>query len=333
MKINHMIGILLITGGMMTASLKANSEQIRIRSVFNIKSAYCSIKTNGIQGLNNRNSAYSGSGGGISSTNSLLFLENGENEISIDIGALAWFDDKRINNNVKPQFSLNSSCKLDLTRFLKEEKKILSSIDVKINNQGTPEAITDTDGTITRKKTLAEEVEPGHIDPEYFDPLYFPKKMELYTFSKKIIIQGVPEWKWISTKPFSESEEEIQKLRMAYTEMAQIINSKDRNKLKEFDHVALQAWSTATGESEDDILESQYSKEKLEGGKAKIEKIKWNDYALRIMNKGRIIQYYNKSNPIFSPLTYYTTDKDGDVHLASFAPMFSFINGKFVPVI
>lgn len=115
--------------------------------------------------------------------------------------------------------------------------------------------------------------------------------------------------------------------------MAEIINSRDRLKLKEFDRVALKAWSTSTGDSEDEILLSQYPKEELEAGKIRIEPIVWEDYEVRIMNKRRIVQLFNKSRPMYSPLTYYYTNEKGEEFLSYFAPMFSLLNGKFLPVI
>ncbi|MDM2747765.1 hypothetical protein OGY07_00075, partial [Citrobacter sp. Cs237] len=115
--------------------------------------------------------------------------------------------------------------------------------------------------------------------------------------------------------------------------MAEIINSRDRNRLKAYDKTALKAWSATTGDSEDEILLSQYTKNELEGGKARILPIRWEDYDIRIMNKGRMVQFYNRSNTTYSPLTYKYTDKDGDEFMGSYAPVFSLIDGEFTPII
>jgi hypothetical protein len=66
------------------------------------------------------------------------------------------------------------------------------------------------------------------------------------------------------SNPFTGSEEQLQELKAAYTEMAEIINSRDRGRLKAFDSEALKAWSVTTGDSEDAILLSLYTKEELE---------------------------------------------------------------------
>ncbi|MDM2748295.1 hypothetical protein OGY07_02885, partial [Citrobacter sp. Cs237] len=95
---------------------------------------------------------------------------------------------------------------------------------------------------------------------------------------------------------------------------------------------ALKAWSATTGDSEDEILLSQYTKDKLEGGKAKILPIRWENYDIRIMNKGRMVQYYNKSKPNYSPLAYKYIDEDGDEAMNYYAPIFSLIDDEFIPV-
>ncbi|ELJ77426.1 TPA: hypothetical protein LTB51_004784 [Escherichia coli] len=49
---------------MISSSDAIGSEQ-KIRSLFDIKYAFCSIKTNGVLGMDNRKSAYAGRGGGV----------------------------------------------------------------------------------------------------------------------------------------------------------------------------------------------------------------------------------------------------------------------------
>ncbi|QLK63722.1 hypothetical protein GE278_21435 (plasmid) [Enterobacteriaceae bacterium Kacie_13] len=317
----------------MFSNARAHNETMKIRTLFNIKNSFCAIYTNGTLGLNNRNSAYSGRGNSISSTNALLFLENGKNTISLDIGALGWFSDEILKDNERAKFNPQASCRLDLVQFKDNTKTILASIKVKIDNFGEPAIASEVNTKIMRIKRMAEQIEPGHFDPEYFDEKFFPKNMVVYNFSLDVSVFNIPIWRWVNATPFDGTKNQIDKLRESYTEMSKIINSGNRTELKKYDGIALKAWSTTTGESEDSILESQYSKQELEGHKIKINAINWDDYAVRTMNQGRIVQFYNKSNPTASPLSYYTIDEDGDDFLGSIAPMFSLIDGKFVPVI
>lgn len=316
-----------------TGVVHADAALIKIRTLFNIKDSYCSIRTNGVTGLDNRESTFDGYRGAISSTNSLLFMENGENEISLEIGSSTWFSEKHIDDSVRAVFPNSASCKIDLIRWDNKKKTTLGSISVFIGKDGNPEENSSHDNSIIFKKIQAEQVIPRHIDPEYFSERYYPKNMELYRFTKKIHISGIPDWKWVSATPFTGTDEQINGLRSAYLELAKIINMRDRKLLKNSHSIALEAWSKTTGESEDDILLSQYPKEDIEDGKVKIDPIKWNDYSVRIMNQGRIVQFYNKSNPDYSPLSFHSKDENGNDVMGYYAPMLSLINGKFVVVL
>ncbi|WP_229905846.1 hypothetical protein [Rahnella laticis] len=337
MAINMKFIVLLLTIFMMAnghcGPAKPQEAQIRIRTTFNIKNSFCNIKTNGVIGLDNRKSAFEGRGLGTSSTNALLFLENGINTVSIEIGALSWFSKDNLTSEDRNTFSKDATCKLDLVSFNHNQKKTLTSIEVRIGEDGVPIGINNKGKAIIGSEIIAESVEEGHIDIHYFNKFYFPKKMKLYAFSEQVIVNNIPEWEWVNSSPYTNETEQLSKLRAAYARMAEIINSRDRKQLKKYDHIALKAWATSTGSSEDEILSSQYPEKEFETGKIKIEPISWSDYEVRVMNKGRIVQLYNKSKPTFSPLTYYFTTDEGDKLLSYFAPMFSLINGEFVPVI
>ncbi|WP_157918119.1 hypothetical protein [Escherichia coli] len=64
----------LLTGGVMISSSDAIGSEQKIRSLFDIKYAFCSIKTNGVLGMDNRKSAYAGRGGGGVRTYSVFFF-------------------------------------------------------------------------------------------------------------------------------------------------------------------------------------------------------------------------------------------------------------------
>jgi len=51
------------------------------------------------------------------------------------------------------------------------------------------------------------------------------------------------------------------------------------------------------------------------------------------MNDHRMVRFVNKSDPTISTLSYLITDEDGDRSLGYYAPIFSLIDGKFIPVI
>lgn len=171
-------------------------------------------------------------GGGSSSTNAMMFLENGENEISLEIGALGWFSRENISDQERSHFNTQSGCKVDLVRTDKQSQVNLASINVIINKDGIPEVNSNDKSSIIRKKVLAEQAIPGHIEPKFYWEKYYPPQMMVYQFTKKINISGIPEWQWIHATQFNGSDEQMQKLRAAYIKMADVINNRDREKLK-----------------------------------------------------------------------------------------------------
>jgi len=272
MKIKYKKRIFLMTGIIVGVVLYLDNTTKTIRSRFNIQDAYCAIKTNGVTGFSNRRSAWIENGdstGAISSTNAMMMMENGENEISLEIGALGWFSDKPASAEARAKFSPEAECSLDVVQSVEKDEMTLSSIKVTINDQGIPETQSDSQHPITRKEILAEQAAPNFIDPDYFDETYFPKGMKLFQFTQKVTVTGLPDWVWTRATPFTGSDEQIQKLKAAYMELADIIRSGDRARLKEFDREALKIWSATTHNNEDEILLSLYTKENLEEKKSK----------------------------------------------------------------
>ncbi len=114
---------ILLSVLMIIASNCFARSELRVRSAFDINVSYCSIKTNGVLGMDNRHSAFAGRGFGTASTNAMLFMENGQNEITVEIGALGWFDKKYRGANSHVKFDKNAYCKLDVILFQGTEQK------------------------------------------------------------------------------------------------------------------------------------------------------------------------------------------------------------------
>lgn len=57
MKLKYIISAIILAGGIMTLTALASSTPKKLRSLFNIQQAYCAIKTNGVTGYDNRDSA------------------------------------------------------------------------------------------------------------------------------------------------------------------------------------------------------------------------------------------------------------------------------------
>ncbi|MQL50563.1 hypothetical protein GEA64_22580 [Photorhabdus khanii] len=332
--------LLLLSGVIFMLSVQANEPRLYIRSLFDIQYAFCDIKTNGITGFSNRNSAREGRGLGTASTASMLFLVNGENEISLEFGALGWFSKDEMSDKARNHFNPEAKCTLELTAMRGKESQVLTAIEVEIDKNGQPVATTLANEAkyaaistpVVRHVIQADNVEAGHKDKDYFNIRKFPPDMTLYQFSRNVRISGLPEWEWVKATPYMDTPEQRQQLQQIYMAVWQAYNVKDVNALREQQKVALKAWAWATGESEESIFIEQSISE-INAKNFKMIPINWNDYTVKIMNRGRMVRLVNKSDLRNSPISYYVDDEDGDKDLATIAPIFSLINGRFVQVI
>ncbi|MFV8903940.1 hypothetical protein ABQ333_01595 [Serratia fonticola] len=325
---------------MMTLTAHAEEPRLYIRSLFDIQYAFCAIKTNQIVGIENRNSARGGRGFGTASTAAMMLMENGENEISLEFGALGWFDKKVTSVSERAHFHPQAGCKLELTAMRGSNNEILSAIEVGIGKDGLPEAKVPADeqkfktisGPVVKQKILAEQVVRGHKDDEYFNPYKYPSNMEVYRFSRQVKISGLPEWPWVKATPYTDTPEQRKGLEQAYLQVWQAMDNKDLSILRQQQKLSLAAWAWSTGETEESIFSDSRINDDINNSKFKMISINWSDYDVKIMNNGRMVKLVNKSDPSVSPLSYYY-DSDGDIYMSSTSPIFSLINGKFFQVI
>ncbi|MER2474834.1 hypothetical protein [Photorhabdus laumondii] len=330
------LGVVVMQGA------NANEPRLYIRSLFDIQYAFCDIKTNGVTGMDNRNSAREGRGFGTASTASMLFMTNGENEISLEFGALGWFSPDKLSDEIRNHFNPEAKCNLELTAMRGEKSEVLTAIEVAIDKNGQPVAITPENEAkyaaistpVVRHVIQAENVEAGHKDKKFFKSRKFPLNMTLYRFSRNVKISGLPEWEWEKATPYTDTPEQRQQLQQAYMAVWQAYNAKDINTLRAQQKIALKAWAWATDESEESIFADQSAYSDINEKSFKMIPINWDDYRVKIMNQGRMVRLVNKSDLKNSPISYYYVDEeDGETVLATVAPIFSLINGRFVQVI
>ena len=319
----------------MMSNVSATEPQIRVRSLFDINDAFCAIKTNGVLGMDNRDSAVSGEGYGTSSTNAMLMLENGENEITLEIGAMGWFSEEQLSLQEKKSFSKESSCKVDLVLFKGKQQTTLTSLDVKIGEDGLPTYFDNHGNPGVIKPTIinAQQVTKGHVSDKYFLKNYYPKGMELYQFTTKVNLKGLPKWKWVDATPFVGSPEQIIALQQAYADLWKMLATKNDSQLKQYLAISTKAWVDTTGESEEDIYNDNEFSELFKNKSFKMIPIDWQNYEIEVMNKNRLVRFINKSIPVVSPISYELDGKNGGRKLGFFSPIFSVVDGRIVPVI
>ncbi|WP_387691088.1 hypothetical protein [Photorhabdus sp. RM71S] len=339
-----LLGVIIMSGlgVIVMRGANANEPRLYIRSLFDIQYAFCDIKTNGVTGMDNRDSAREGRGFGTASTASMLFMTNGENEISLEFGALGWFSSDKLSDETRNHFNPEAKCSLELTAMRGKKSEVLTAIEVAIDKNGQPVATTPANEAkyasistpVVRHVIQAEKIEAGHIEKKYFDPKEYPLNMTLYRFSRNVKISGLPDWEWAKATPYTDTPEQRQQLQQAYVAVWQAYNAKDLNTLRDQQKVALKAWAWATDESEESIFADQSVYSDINEKGFKMKPINWDDYTVKIMNQGRMVRLVNKSDPESSPISYYYVDEeDGETVLATVAPIFSLINGRFVQVI
>lgn len=330
------IHFVLMFCGLLTTTIYADDNGVHFRSVFSINKSFCAIRTNGVLGIDNRNSALAGRGYGTSSTNSMLFLENGINNISLEIASLDWFTAK--SDSPKGKFDPNASCQLSLIASGNGKTITLKTIDVAINEENEPyeKGTSNKSGSINISKVekiKAVQIEEGHFLEDYFNKYDFPKDMDVYRFTKTLSISGLPKWKWTDATPFTGSREQILALQNAYSELWRAFASKNNNAIKSQIDESLNAWSISTNTDKVNIYNDLDFVTDLENSTFKMLPINWSDYKVEVMNKGRLVRFVNKSAPTFSPVSYLVEDDENDELIGTYSPIFSLIDGKFIPVI
>ncbi|NHB93730.1 hypothetical protein [Photorhabdus cinerea] len=341
LKLSLLFSLLLSASAIFMFSANADEPRLYIRSVFDIQYVFCDLKTNGVTGFSNRNSAQAGRGFGTGSTGSMLLMANGENEISLEFGALSWFSQDKLSDKARNHFNPEAKCKLELTAMRGKNNQILTTIEVRIDENGQPVATKSKDETkyaaistpVVRHVIQADNVEAGHKDKNFFNIRKFPPNMTLYRFSRTVKINGLPDWEWVKATPYTDTPEQRRQLQQAYMAVWQAYHAKDVNTIREQQKVALKAWAWSTGESVESIFTSKFFHQDFKEKSFKMIPINWNDYKVKIMNEGRMVRLVNKSDLKNSPISYYVDDEDGDTDLATIAPIFSLINGRFVQVI
>lgn len=326
--------LMMIGNAVMTSTTKAN---LLIKTGVDIKYAFCEVKTNEVPGVNNKDAVLDGIPAGTTATNSLLLLENGVNIFTIEMSSPKWFSEKKRTEEEKNIFNKNTYCKADV-RFVdynKGEVGSLGGIDIRINDDGIPEAYlnNEIDQSVIKKtnKEYTQKVTNNRLRdvPEN----EYPNGMTIYQFDKEIVINGIPEWKWVTSEPYTGTQQQIDELKMAYENLWMEFNNKNLDGIKKTLAIALDAWAVSSDSTPDKIFNSHQFDEVFQRKNAKMIPIDWNNFEVVSFNKGRLVRMVYKEDPDLSPLSMRYTSINGVKGIYTFSPIFSLIDGKFVPVI
>lgn len=258
----------------------------------------CAIYVNGAKALAN----YKRKGPVMAGLTMSAFLENGTNTVALEMAPFTGKDGDK-------SYQADAVCELKVSKIIVHERsedelelfKLVGSVDENLKPTGNTSPDYD-------EHTIKEQPVKG---------------TELYMVSKSFEISGLPEWTWTKATPFEPSEKNMEKLRQAYLEVWQAINTKNEARFKELSHISFSekeiatnypgAWHVSLG------LHKYF---KIISGAMPIN---WDEYELVLLNKGRLVKLENSKG--FSPLGF--RNQEGKF-ITSYNPYFSLIDGSMI---
>ncbi|HBR0004664.1 hypothetical protein ACU6YA_10290 [Klebsiella aerogenes] len=302
MKRYALFGVLLLTAFSSQATEKENNHSINEYSLrIDTNNALCIAHANDIEALSN----YYQKEPIMASINVAPFLENGKNTLKLYFASLtALTGDETFPADARCQGSV-SLVKNNDRRNKTKLAELIASVDDKLQPTGKL-------SVAYQGNTDISAVSEGPLNNTI-----------LYQVSREFTVKGLPEWTWTKATPFQATEENIKKLRAAYTEMWHLLNNKESQKIKEKYEIASQEQDLANDLPPGTWYQSLAVKKNMEKSHGAIP-INWDEYELKIINHGRLVQYEDRG---ISPLSL--KDKDGEL-LMSFTPYFSLINGQII---
>lgn len=330
--------ILFILFGVSSMSYSNNNDFI-IRTSVDMKYAFCDIKTNDVSGVNNRSEVLdNGLGFGTTSTNSMVVMQNGQNTLTIEMASPQWFSAEKQSKDTLNQFNPNAKCEITVNQIKKNGDILpLATMLIKINDKGQPEAYHNgqLDSSVEKRIIKAKNTQKVANNKlrDYIQDNEYPRDMTLFQFNKQINIAGIPNWPWDKASRFENTPEQQQLLRDAYSELWLAFEQKNTQKIKELLTPSLNIWSISTGGTPDKQYESHEFVEDFKQKSFKMAPIDWSNFEPLIMNNGKMVKLVYKEDFDYSPISYSYIDEDNDEMIGYYAPIFSLIDGKFVPVI
>lgn len=339
MKFRHrvLLSLFMLTGAAMA---QAKERNIEIRTAIDSKYLFCEVKTNRVPGYDNRASALRGDGAGTTSTNSYIAMSNGVNELTVEVGALDWFAENAAELENKESFNPAAYCKavMTLVDYDNGQTVNLATLDIRINEQGLPEAYLNgvPDKTVVFNKTTShptERITKNKATSGNVTPRAYPDNMTLYQFTKSFTVSGLPDWQWVHSEPYTGSPEQIALLKEAYSELWLALKNKDIKKVRKIHTPAAESWAVTTQSTAEEILDSQRYNTIYDEKNTEMKTIDWDNFYIIPMNNGKMVRMVYKETLRFSPVGVSYVNGKGNQSSYFFSPIFSLVNGKYIPVI
>ncbi|MEM7874894.1 hypothetical protein Q4R10_21205, partial [Morganella morganii] len=135
------------------------------------------------------------------------------------------------------------------------------------------------------------------------------------------------------SEPYTGSPEQIALLKEAYSELWLALKNKDIKKVRKLHTPAAEAWAITTQSTTDRILDSQDYNTIYDENHVEMKTIDWDNFYIIPMNNGKMVRMVYKETLKFSPVGMSYIDYAGYRSSFFFSPIFSLVNGKYIPVI
>jgi len=278
---------------------KANNvDLIKYNVGYKLNNTLCIISVNGIEALAN----YERKGPIMAGLTVSAYLENGTNSVALDMAPIGVIEgDDNYQSNAYCELRASKIAAHETSRNRIELFKLIGSVDE--NLQPTGKTSPDYEAN-----QVTEQAVDGTI---------------LYRVSKSFEVSGLPEWTWTKATSFEPTEENMQKLREAYLEVWQAINTKNKQRFKELSYISFDEKEIAANYPGSWYISLGFDKDFEESVGAM--PINWEEYEVVILNKSRLVKLEDDDG--FSPLRF--KDVNGDL-ITSYNPYFSLIDGKMI---
>lgn len=230
------------------------------------------------------------------------YLENGANRVELLMGPLDSKDPKTLFHD--------SSCDVTFSKIDDGVSEKLSTYKIIVDDKENITSLKpETDSDLYDKKIIE-----GYTKDE--------KDYGLYKVRGNIIVDGLPKWSWVNSRPVTEHD--LHEIRKAYVEIAAMIKLKDIEKLKSITKIANQEIALSQGRTPDFIFSSTDLPAHVMSKDFTLAPINWDEYQLITYNNGRLFRLGVGFFQI-SPLQF--VNSEGEISFG-YNPYFSIINGK-----
>jgi hypothetical protein len=234
------------------------------------------------------------------------YIENGVNHIELLMGP----QDSKDPKTLFP----DSSCEVIFSKSNNNITDKISAYKLIVNEQGNISALKPTaENSIYDNKAVE-----GYTKNE--------NDYGLYKVHGDIIIHGLPTWSWVNARPVEEHD--LQEIKKAYIEFAELIKLRDIAKLKEITKISSQEVAYTQGVSPDFIFSSTDLPAHTMDKNFTLAPINWDEQELITYSNGRIFRLGTGFFQV-SPLQFI--NQNGELSFA-WNPYLSIIDGKITVV-